>query len=444
MGIFDPSFPEIREENAERRAAIQDITAKQIAAGPEPTPSSSSIDKLVAVDGETGVQFLIPVSEVSAGGGVGAFSTLRIGSPAAPAYPIEVYGEALNTNLDKSIMRITGKASNDPSRTNQFWGLSGLRVDMSHDSAVVNGSTDSYLAGVRVRMSPRANTTVTGVDDVVGVMITNKSYDDYGTTFSGTEALYIGTNTDPGTTQQWNSAIGIDTVADKAIAIDRGPYNYGLLITATIASGGYAIRIPNDTMIGARNAANNATLDVIKADTSNNVRIGSGTVKVAVGAPNAPSIVSQHFEVHGAGVADGASLNSHIRVVDTSAAAINEGGAIALAGYQDGTPTVRSFAAIKGGKENGTSGNSAGYFSVMSRDASAGLVERLRITSTGVVQIPANGIVGGFFEMNELTGDPAAGAANTARLFVKDNGAGKTQLVVRFPTGAVQVIATEP
>jgi hypothetical protein len=39
---------------------------------------------------------------------------------------------------------------------------------------------------------------------------------------------------------------------------------------------------------------------------------------------------------------------------------------------------------------------------------------------------------------------PAAPAANTGRLYFRDNGAGKTQLVVRFPTGAVQVIATEP
>lgn len=40
--------------------------------------------------------------------------------------------------------------------------------------------------------------------------------------------------------------------------------------------------------------------------------------------------------------------------------------------------------------------------------------------------------------------DPAAPAANRARLYMRDNGAGKTQLVARFPTGAIQVIATEP
>jgi pectate lyase-like protein len=50
---------------------------------------------------------------------------------------------------------------------------------------------------------------------------------------------------------------------------------------------------------------------------------------------------------------------------------------------------------------------------------------------------------GAFLEALEIA-DPAAPAANRGRLYTKDNGAGKTQLVVRFPTGAVQVIATEP
>jgi hypothetical protein len=48
----------------------------------------------------------------------------------------------------------------------------------------------------------------------------------------------------------------------------------------------------------------------------------------------------------------------------------------------------------------------------------------------------------GGIELTEYS--PAAGAANTGRVFVQDNGAGKTQLCVLFATGAVQVIATEP
>lgn len=50
----------------------------------------------------------------------------------------------------------------------------------------------------------------------------------------------------------------------------------------------------------------------------------------------------------------------------------------------------------------------------------------------------------GYLDITEQSADPAAPAANGARLFCKDNGAGKTQLCVRFNTGAVQVIATQP
>lgn len=39
---------------------------------------------------------------------------------------------------------------------------------------------------------------------------------------------------------------------------------------------------------------------------------------------------------------------------------------------------------------------------------------------------------------------PPTPPANMARVFSRDNGSGKTQLCVIFPTGAVQVLATQP
>jgi len=48
-----------------------------------------------------------------------------------------------------------------------------------------------------------------------------------------------------------------------------------------------------------------------------------------------------------------------------------------------------------------------------------------------------------FHEMTEMA-SPAAPSANKGRLFMRDNGSGKTQLCVRFSTGAVQVLATQP
>ena len=49
----------------------------------------------------------------------------------------------------------------------------------------------------------------------------------------------------------------------------------------------------------------------------------------------------------------------------------------------------------------------------------------------------------GYLRLFEVT-TPSAPGADGGSLFVKDNGAGKSQLCVRFNTGAVQVIATEP
>jgi len=53
-------------------------------------------------------------------------------------------------------------------------------------------------------------------------------------------------------------------------------------------------------------------------------------------------------------------------------------------------------------------------------------------------------VLASYTQGSELGADPAAPAANGFRLYAKDSGGGKTQLAVRFATGAVQIIATEP
>lgn len=49
-----------------------------------------------------------------------------------------------------------------------------------------------------------------------------------------------------------------------------------------------------------------------------------------------------------------------------------------------------------------------------------------------------------YVDLVELSADPAAPAANGGRLYLKDNGSGKTLLCVRFASGAVQTVATQP
>jgi hypothetical protein len=95
-------------------------------------------------------------------------------------------------------------------------------------------------------------------------------------------------------------------------------------------------------------------------------------------------------------------------------------------------------------------------------ELSGSWLRMLRMNSGGVVELSETGadtdIYGGAIELipgtdglsllqswmqfDEIS-DPGA-VANKARLFAKDNGGGKTLLCVRFGSGAVQVLATEP
>jgi hypothetical protein len=66
------------------------------------------------------------------------------------------------------------------------------------------------------------------------------------------------------------------------------------------------------------------------------------------------------------------------------------------------------------------------------------------MTCGGRVRIDGTAGTGWLEFFNEQTPDVAAPAANGCRVFTKDNGSGKTQLMARFATGAVVQLAIEP
>jgi hypothetical protein len=106
----------------------------------------------------------------------------------------------------------------------------------------------------------------------------------------------------------------------------------------------------------------------------------------------------------------------------------------------------------------GVSGSSAptakpktGVYGYANQDNTSSAVYGLSPLGVGIRGHTSSGYAGyfegrvytnAFYELGEIA-NPAAPLANRARLFVRDNGAGKTQLCVRFRTGAVQVIKTE-
>jgi hypothetical protein len=93
-----------------------------------------------------------------------------------------------------------------------------------------------------------------------------------------------------------------------------------------------------------------------------------------------------------------------------------------------------------------------GVYGYANQDNTASAVYGLSPLGVGIRGHSASGYAGYFegrvytnawYELGEVVGNPAPPFANRARLFVRDNGAGKTQLCVRFHTGGVQIIKTE-
>lgn len=98
--------------------------------------------------------------------------------------------------------------------------------------------------------------------------------------------------------------------------------------------------------------------------------------------------------------------------------------------------------------ENGISGATGGGVTLFGNaNSQTGYIQFANRFSVGVTRTePEAGAMhtqqGVLF--SERSSDPSAPATNFGMLYMKDNGAGKTQLCVRFPTGAVQVLSTEP
>lgn len=149
------------------------------------------------------------------------------------------------------------------------------------------------------------------------------------------------------------------------------------------------------------------TLGVTGASTLANVGAGiapTNRLTVVSGNDNIPgdSLALPTARVVGPNIAlnaaDPAGLFS---VCSNTAMAVDVGGSVALGGRYNGS-TQAVFGIVKGAKENGTSGNFAGYLAFGTREAGGLVTEKARLSSTGTFTVQG-GIVATTATLSSLT-----------------------------------------
>lgn len=134
---------------------------------------------------------------------------------------------------------------------------------------------------------------------------------------------------------------------------------------------------------------------------------------------------------------------------DKTIRAAGEANPAAGAGLELYYDTVSTFSGVRSYDRGGAAWRELRLESSLAKVFIAG-TEAMRVHASRGVSIGATTDpgVGALFLANGLyadeIADPAAPASNRVVLYAKDSGGGKTQIVARFNTGAVQILATEP
>jgi len=217
-----------------------------------------------------------------------------------------------------------------------------------------------------------------------------------------TNGLYVAGNVGIGTTSPngkldvnaANATIGnwgnltVRTSDSQAINLG-GSISFGGVYTGTSAADWATIagRKENGTgsnyagylQFGTRTQGGN-TAERMRIDSTGNVGIGTtspGTF-LQVAGTSAKSLTG-YF---------------HTAITDLTTMGTGVGGGITFVGYKTAQSALEMFAGIDGYKENATAGNAAGAMRLFTQETGAGLVERMRITSTGNVGIGTTGPLG--------------------------------------------------
>lgn len=200
-------------------------------------------------------------------------------------------------------------------------------------------------------------------------------------------------------------------------------------------------------------AQNNTAFKWVDADTQLQLTAG-GATKTPLLLTLAGSQSADAFQVKNSGGTTIASISKDGYVTATATGSLSTAN-FKIAGSESGLNVagtnsafiMDSGSAYVGFFNYGTAGvnlNPAGQFAFTGTSIAAGNVDAgLARSAAGIVKITNGSTGAGALHLQEQTA-PSAPATNNVYIYAEDNGAGKTRIVALFPTGAAQVLATEP
>lgn len=177
--------------------------------------------------------------------------------------------------------------------------------------------------------------------------------------------------------------LGISTVSlptsgdEEGVAVIKTNSTLWQLSTVGYAVDSKGVRFYNN------GGAGYTAFEVAQAGGTRFIVNGVGNVGIGTNSPNS------RLNIVGGTSNAGSTTTSDYSVViqDPTSMVAGVGGSILLQGYKTSTSAIGNFAYVVGKKENGTAGNEAGYLALGTFDSAGIGFERMRIDSSGTVQV---------------------------------------------------------